>query len=267
MKKCFKFFGGFFILACLTVILSSCGSSNKSSLNQIKSSGVLRVGMISSNPPYEFHTGSSNGESTLRGSDLHLIKKLAKALHVKYTIQSMDMNGLLPSVQAHKVDMLVTSLSPTPEREKAVDFSDVYYKGENVFSVKKSEVNKYNKNPKLLDHATIAVVNSSTQEPMVKKMYPNATIKTFTTVPDLALAVANNKADAFCIDLPTTKILLNQNKGLGETNIKHNDASKGAAIVLPKNTSKDLKEVVNKVIHENKDNYKKWVVDEAKYVK
>ncbi|MHA8109957.1 transporter substrate-binding domain-containing protein [Lactobacillaceae bacterium Melli_B4] len=267
MKKIFKYITMLAIFMMTVTALAGCSNNNssKSSLETIKKRGTLNVGMITSNPPYEFHV-TKNGKDKLMGSDLMLVKKLAKAMNVKYKITSYDMNGLLPAVQAKKVDMLVTALSPTPEREKAAKFSNVYYKSINRLVVKKSEVAKYNKDPKMFNNATIAVVGSSTQQPMIQKLYPKAQIKTFTNVPDLALAVNNNKADAFSIDDPTTAMLLHQNPGLAATNFKHADSSAGAAIIMPKDVSKDLVNVVNKTIDQNKSQYAKWVVEQAKYV-
>ncbi|MHA8109958.1 transporter substrate-binding domain-containing protein [Lactobacillaceae bacterium Melli_B4] len=249
----------------VTTLVGCSSKSNKSTLQTIKSRGTLNVGMLTSNPPYEFHA-TKNGKDTLKGSDILLIQKLAKAMHVKYKITSFDINGLLPALQANKVDMLVTSLSPTPEREKAATFSKVYYKSENTLVVKKSEAAKYNKDPKLFNKATIAVVNTSPQQPMVQKLFPKATIKTLSNVPDLALAVNNNKADAFSIDLPTTALLLKQNSRLAATNFKHTDSSAGAAIAMPKNASKDLVKLVNKTIDQNKSQYAKWVIEQANQV-
>lgn len=266
MKKFLKVFLLTLVLMLSAVALSACGkSANQSSLQKIKDKGTLVVGMISSNPPYEFHT-TENGKDKLRGSDLLLIKKLAKKMHVKYQIKSMDMNGILPALQTGKVDMLVTSLSPTPERKKAATFSKIYYKSTNTLVVRKQDLAKYNHNHQLFNQATIAVVNGSTQQPMIQKLYPKAHLKMFGAVPDLALAVNNNKADAFSIDLPTAALLLRQNKNLRETNFRHKDASAGAAIAMPQKTTKDLVKLVNQVIDQNKVDYQKWVLEQTKYV-
>lgn len=72
MKKNVKLFALMAVLFLSVFTLSACGkSANQSSLQKIKSRGTLIVGMISSNPPYEFHT-TENGKDKLRGSDLLL---------------------------------------------------------------------------------------------------------------------------------------------------------------------------------------------------
>lgn len=253
------------IVGTLLLILSGCGKSNNSSLQQIKKKGTITVGMISSNPPYEFQT-TKNGKTVMSGSDIRLVKKVAKGLGVKYKIKTMDLDGLLPAMQAHKVDMLITSMSPTPERKKGAKFSDVYYKSTNTLVVRKSDANKY-KNANNFKNASIAVINNSTQQPMIHKAFPNAPLKKLGKVTDLALAVNNNKADAFSIDIPTATILLKQNPNLTMTSWRHHDASVGAAVALPKDTDNSLVKAVNKVIAQNKTDYAKWVLEYAKQVK
>lgn len=249
----------------LLLVLSGCGKSNASSVQNIKKKGTLTVGMISSNPPYEFQT-TKNGKTVMSGSDVRLVKKVAKSLGVKYKIKTMDLDGLLPAMQAHKVDMLITSMSPTPERKQGAKFSDVYYKSTNTLVVRKSDASKY-QNANNFKNASIAVINNSTQEPMIQKAFPQATMKKLGKVTDLALAVNNGKADAFSIDIPTATILLKQNPNLTMTSWRHHDASVGAAIALPKDTNKDLVKAINKVIAQNKTDYAKWVLEYAKEVK
>ncbi|GAW98946.1 transporter substrate-binding domain-containing protein [Secundilactobacillus mixtipabuli] len=252
------------LVGALLLVLSGCGNSNNSSLQGIKKKGTLTVGMISSNPPYEFQT-SKNGKTVMSGSDVRLVKKVAKSLGVKYKIKTMDLDGMLPAMQAHKVDMLITSMSPTPERKQGAKFSDVYYKSTNTLVVRKSDAHKYQDTNNFKD-ASIAVVNNSTQEPMIKKAFPNAPMKKLGKVTDLALAVNNGKADAFSIDIPTATILLKQNPNLTITSWRHHDSSAGAAVALPKNADKDLIKAINKVIAQNKTDYAKWVLEYAKQV-
>ncbi|WP_137598049.1 transporter substrate-binding domain-containing protein [Paucilactobacillus kaifaensis] len=253
------------LVGALLLFLTGCGkSSSNSSLQKIKNRGTLEVGMISSNPPYEYQT-TKKGKQVMDGSDVQLVKKVAKSLGVKYKIKTMDLDGLLPALQAHKVDMLITSMSPTPERKQGAKFSNVYYKSTNTLVVRKSDKIKYSNTDKF-NNSTIAVVNNSTQQPMIKKAFPNATMKNLGKVTDLALAVNNGKADAFSIDVPTAKILLRQNPNLTMTSWKHHDSTAGAAIAFSKNASSDLVKKVNKIVAKNKNQYSNWVLEYAEKV-
>lgn len=251
----------------LILILMGCGnkSNDASSLDKIQHKGVLTVGMISSNPPYEYQV-NKGGEQSMKGSDVKLIKEIASKLGVKYKIKTMDMDGLLPALQSGKVDVLVTSLSPTPERKKGATFSKVYFRSINTLVIRKADKSKYYNNINRLDNKKIAVVNNSTQQPMIEKSFPNASLTKLSKVTDLALALNNNKVDAFSIDIPTATILLRQNPNLMMTNWHHKDSSLGAAVAMPKGASKDLVNKVNDVVKSNKTNYEKWVQDSAEKV-
>ena len=39
----------------------------------------------------------------------------------------MGFDALIPAVQSGDIDMIATGINATPEREKALDFSDVYF--------------------------------------------------------------------------------------------------------------------------------------------
>ncbi|UZM99671.1 transporter substrate-binding domain-containing protein [Lysinibacillus sp. MHQ-1] len=49
----------------------------------------------------------------------------------------MDFNSLVPALQAGKIDVVISGMTPNPEREKVVDFSDQYNETEQVIIVKK----------------------------------------------------------------------------------------------------------------------------------
>ncbi|MFT8563026.1 transporter substrate-binding domain-containing protein [Liquorilactobacillus nagelii] len=256
-----------FITIGLAATLSACSNSSSSkkqtSLEKIKKKGVLTVGMSASTAPYEFHDKNDK----IIGSDVTLIKKIAKKIGVKYKIKDMDFDGLLPAMQSGKIDMIVSAMSPTKEREKSADFSKVYYKSTNVFMTKKDDVKKFNANPDLLNSSTVAVINSSTQQQVVQKNFPKATLKLFSKSTDTALAVVNSKADALLVDVPTAALLEKTNSSLVNTNIRKSDGTAGAAVAMPNNSTKDLKNAVNSVITKYKTNYAKWVLEEVKNVK
>lgn len=60
--------------------------------------------------------------------DLTLVslKKIAKDMGVTLDIKEMDFDSLLPALKTNKIDMIISGMSPTPERLKEVDFSDPY---------------------------------------------------------------------------------------------------------------------------------------------
>ena len=41
--------------------------------------------------------------------------------------KSMGFDALIPAVQSGDIDMIAAGINATPEREKVLDFSDVYF--------------------------------------------------------------------------------------------------------------------------------------------
>lgn len=82
----------------------------------------LIVGMELSYPPFEMT--DQKGEPT--GVSVDLAKDLGQSLGRPVVIQNMAFDGLIPALKTGKVDLVISSMTVTPEREKSIDFSDPY---------------------------------------------------------------------------------------------------------------------------------------------
>ena len=127
-----------FITSIITVFtLTACSSSSsKNKLEEVKSKGKIVLGVSPDYAPYEFLT-TENGNKKVVGADIYLAEQIAKKLGVEVEIQEMGFDSLIASLNANKVDMVISGINPTDERKKAVDFSDVYYTGKGIFVVNK----------------------------------------------------------------------------------------------------------------------------------
>ena len=80
----------------------------------------LIVGMELKYPPFEMV--DTNGAPT--GVSVDLANALGKYLGREVTIENIPFDGLIPSLQTHKIDLIISSMTATAERAKAIDFSD-----------------------------------------------------------------------------------------------------------------------------------------------
>lgn len=126
-------------------------------------------------PPYEFMV-NENGKSKMVGMDIDVAKKVAKDLHVKLVMKSMNFDSLLVAIQTGKADMAIGGINPTNERRQSVDFSKIYYSGGQSFLINSKDVNKY-KSAKNLKGATIGAQTGTLQYGLAKKRIPNSTVK------------------------------------------------------------------------------------------
>lgn len=79
----------------------------------------------------------------------------------------MDFNSLITALKSKQVDMILSGMTPTPERKKQVDFSDIYYTANNMIVTKKgSSIKSLND----LKGKTVGVQLGSIQEEKGKKL-------------------------------------------------------------------------------------------------
>ena len=57
-------------------------------------------------------------------------QEIAKDLGVTLEIKDMKFDGLLAALDSGNVDIVLAGMSPTDERKKTTDFSEIYYRGE-----------------------------------------------------------------------------------------------------------------------------------------
>jgi polar amino acid transport system substrate-binding protein len=82
----------------------------------------LVVGMELAYPPFE--TVDSHGQPS--GVSVEIAHDLGKFLGREVEIQNIRFDGLIPSLQTKKIDVIISSMTATPERAKAIAFSDPY---------------------------------------------------------------------------------------------------------------------------------------------
>lgn len=83
--------------------------------------------------PYEFYALDENDNPTLAGFDIALAQYIADKLGMELEIIPMDFKGTITELAAKKADIGMAGYSPDPEREDAMDFSDIYYEGGQSF--------------------------------------------------------------------------------------------------------------------------------------
>lgn len=84
---------------------------------------VLRIGTDPTYPPYE----SYNTKGELVGVDVEIGNYVCKELKVECKWVALGFDSMIPALKAKKIDMILSSMSITPAREKVVAFSHPIY--------------------------------------------------------------------------------------------------------------------------------------------
>jgi polar amino acid transport system substrate-binding protein len=93
--------------------------------SDIKSSGVIRVAMDETYPPFE----SVSSSGSVEGFDPDLANAIGQLLGVKVTFVNTPFDAIIPALAANKVDMAMSSIGDTKARQAIVDFATYYWNG------------------------------------------------------------------------------------------------------------------------------------------
>ena len=85
---------------------------------------ALRVGMELSYPPFEMTDTKGQPE----GISVELAKALGKSLGRTILIENISFDGLIPALRTGTIDCIISSMTSTPERARAIKFSEPYLK-------------------------------------------------------------------------------------------------------------------------------------------
>ena len=83
---------------------------------------VIRMGTEGAYPPFNY----INKDGSVGGFDIDVGNALCQQMQVKCVWVTQAWDGIIPALLAHKFDTIVASMSITPEREKAVSFTNPY---------------------------------------------------------------------------------------------------------------------------------------------
>ena len=216
----------------------------------IQKRGVLKVGLSADFAPMEFER-TVNGKREYAGIDVDLIKKIAKDQNVELQIVNMSFDSLLGAMKTGKIDMIASGMTPTPEREKQVDFSNNYFSVTQKVIIQKKDKKKF-KSLKDFKDVPVSVQKQTTQEELAQKEMPDAVLTSLTRTPEVIMSVNTGKTEAAVIDSIVGEAYLTQNPSLTFADVEFNDSKKTTAIAVPKDSPKFL-DAINKSIKDAQD--------------
>ncbi len=168
-------------------------------LNRIMAKKELKVGTAASMPPLNMMT--KDGE--IIGMEIDLARSFADAMEVKLTLSRMNFNELLPALEKGEVDMILSGVTMTPQRNLKVAFVGPYFaSGKSVLTKKKNvesvdELSKMNHPDKVL-----VALKGSTSQLFVEKLIPKAKLVLTDNYDQAVDIVRDEKAVAMVADYP-----------------------------------------------------------------
>ena len=185
-------------------------------LQDIKGSGRLRIGVEASYVPFTFRK-----DGKIVGYDIDLADVLCEDLGVKPEIIDTAWTGVIPSLYAKKFDMIMTSLSYTAERMQKVGYSIPYAEASQAMLIRATDAGTIKSTDDLVGKV-VATKLGTPSELVAKKIEADlkarkgagfAEIKVFNDDPPRYLSLSQGKVDAVFNTLPTLAIVMKDASG------------------------------------------------------
>ena len=169
------------------------------------SADPLRIGVdTGAYPPFTIPAA----DGTWSGWEVDFMNAICAEAQLECVITPTAWDGIIPALTGGQIDVIMSSMSITAEREKAIDFSDKYYNTPTAVIAGKGLV--ASPDAAGLKGKVIGVQISTTQEAYAQKYFAAdaAEIKSYQTADEVNQDLASGRIDAMVIDvLPGTAFL------------------------------------------------------------
>jgi len=246
----------------MTVFVGSWRTNNAVAQSAGKDQQKLVMVTSADYPPYEFRNTAA-GEDEIIGFDIDIAKYITKELGFGLEIRDTDFSGIIPALQSRRADFAMAGMTPTAERQKNADFSEIYYEAKNTIVAKEGSNLK---TPENLAGKKVGAQLGTIQEKEGKKI-KGANLIPLNRTGEIIQEVKAGRIDAAIIENTIASGFVANNSDL-EFNIIPNTEETGSAIAFPKGS--ELVDDFNRVLQQMKESgelkrvVKKWFENNGK---
>jgi polar amino acid transport system substrate-binding protein len=180
------------------VLLFSSMASAGPIFDGILKKGQLVVGITGDQAP--LNVTSKGGE--IIGFDADLARAIAKGMNLNVSFSQMPFSDLLPALQEGKVDIVVSGVTMTPERNTKVAFVGPYLISGKGILLKLKTMELLKKEGLNSDKFRIATLNGSTSQEVIESLAPKANLILTDTFDSAVKMLLQDKTDVLIADYP-----------------------------------------------------------------
>ena len=207
----FKKIASVFAAAAMALSLAACSNSNGSSaasdstgdssaasgsyrtVDQIKESGEITIGVFSDKNPF----GYVDNDGKFQGYDVYFADRIAKDLGVELKLVPVEAASRIEFLETAKVDIILANFTVTDERKEKVDFALPYMKvALGVVSPDSAIIT----DAEQLNGKTLIVVKGTTAESYFTENYPDVKLQKYDEYNEAYSALQDGRGDAFSTD-------------------------------------------------------------------
>lgn len=154
----------------------------------------LRIAVEGAYPP--FSTVAADG--TLTGFDIDIARALCERMKADCVLVQVPFDAVIPGLQARKLDAVVASMSITEERQRAVDFTDRYYRSPNRLVARKGS--GLGGTAEALRGKRIGVQRASVNDRYATDTFKHSQVVRYARQDEAFLDLASGRVDAVLVD-------------------------------------------------------------------
>lgn len=193
---------GWLAAACLLALLLAAAPAPAQAgpvLARVIAAGELRVGLDPAFPPLE----ARDKKGELVGFDVDLARLAAEALGVRLRLVDMPFPDLLPALKAGRLDLVVSGVTMTAERNREVAFVGPYLVAGQTLLLRRGLLGRV-RAPADLDRSdyTLAATSGTTAAEAARQVMPQARLVVTANELESFALVRSGKADAMVADMP-----------------------------------------------------------------
>lgn len=217
------------ILGLVLILIVALGGCSTSGTERIKRTGRLRVGMAGDYPPMNARTTAG----TLIGLDADLASALAAILKAELVLVEKPFGELLEAVHSGEVDIAISGITMSPERNLDVPFAGPYYLSRKAILGTPEQLKDITAVHQLHGRRLrVTAVSGSTSEALIRKSLPSAT---HVFVPNQNAAVdlvLRREADVMIADDPVIRFALLKHPDAGLTFVESDFSAQPIGIAV-----------------------------------
>lgn len=184
-------------------------------------SNTITVGMECNYAPFNWtQTSEANGAVPLDGGgycngyDVQIAKIVAEGLGKNLVVKKIEWDGLEPALKSGVIDLIIAGMTPTPERQQSMNFSDPYFESRIVMLVNRdstfadaTSIQDFS-GAKVVSQLNTFHVDLVDQINGVQKQSP------MNDYPSMTVALKSGRVDAVTAELIVAKSIVASNKDL-----------------------------------------------------
>ncbi len=204
--------------------LSSCGEKKKDT-------SVLKVGVCADYKPFEYFE-----EGQIVGFDIDLFDEIAKRLGKTAIYEDMSFDAILGGLTAKRIDVSISSISITKERQKNYDFTAPYLKGQYSLLIKKgTDITTFDNFKDGILGLQAGSTYEARYEQELKNKYPDLKSQVMSKIPDLLQSLRVDRISAILLGRSEASCIMQGSEGISKVDIDFDTpGEEDPGIALPK---------------------------------